>query len=50
MAFNLSKGVTDTLDSISILIYLETHMGLYTQYGARYSTDDMVDWKCGQEG
>jgi hypothetical protein len=31
LAFNLSNGVTNTLESSSILIYLETHMGLYTQ-------------------
>ncbi len=33
LAFNLSNGVTDTLESSSILIYLEIHMGLYTQKG-----------------
>jgi hypothetical protein len=33
LGFNLSNGVTDTLESSSILIYLKTHMGLYTQEG-----------------
>jgi hypothetical protein len=28
--FNLSNGVTDTLESSSILIYLETHKGIYS--------------------
>ncbi len=31
LGFNLSNGVTDTLESSSILIYLKLHMGLYTQ-------------------
>jgi hypothetical protein len=31
LAFNLSNGVADTLESSSILIYLETHMCLYVQ-------------------
>ena len=30
-AFNLSNRVTDTLESSTILIYSEEHMGLYTQ-------------------
>jgi hypothetical protein len=29
LAFNLSNGVTDTLESRTILIYLETRVGLY---------------------
>ncbi len=33
LGFDLSYGVPDTLESSSILIYLETHMGLYTQNG-----------------
>ncbi len=31
LAFNLSIGVTDTLESTSILIYLEKHESIYTQ-------------------
>ncbi len=31
LGFNLSNGVTDTLESSSMLIYSELHMGLYTQ-------------------
>jgi hypothetical protein len=30
LGFNLSKGVTDTLESSSILIYFETRKGIYT--------------------
>jgi hypothetical protein len=30
LGFNLSNGVTDTLESSSVLIYLQTHMGLYS--------------------
>jgi hypothetical protein len=39
LGYNLSKGVTDTLESSAILIYLESHMGLYTQNEARCHTD-----------
>ncbi len=39
LAFNLSNGVTDTLESRTILIYLETHVGLYTQNMARCCID-----------
>ncbi len=39
LAFNLSNGVTNTLESSSILIYLETHMDLYTQKVARCRFD-----------
>ncbi len=45
LAFNLSNGVTDTLESTTILIYLETHMGLYIQRVARCRIDSMVDLK-----
>ncbi len=31
LGFNLSNGITDTLESNSILIYLSKHMNLYTQ-------------------
>jgi hypothetical protein len=31
LGFNLSNGVPDTLESSTILIYLETRMSLYTQ-------------------
>jgi hypothetical protein len=31
LAFNLSNGVTDTLESSTILIYFNKHMSLYTQ-------------------
>jgi hypothetical protein len=31
LGFNLSNGVTDTLESSSILIYFSKHMSLYTQ-------------------
>ncbi len=31
LGFNLSNGVTDTLESGSILIYLETRKSIYTQ-------------------
>jgi hypothetical protein len=31
IGFNLSNRVVDTLESSSILIYSELHMGLYTQ-------------------
>jgi hypothetical protein len=31
LGFKLSNIVTDTLESSSILIYFEAHMGLYTQ-------------------
>ncbi len=31
LGFNLSSGVTDTLESSSIPIYSKSHMGLYTQ-------------------
>jgi hypothetical protein len=44
LGFNLSNGVTDTLDS-SILIYKEMHKGLYTQRVAKCSIDEMVDLK-----
>jgi hypothetical protein len=37
LAFNLSNGVTDTLESSTILIYSRKHMSLYTQ-----SVDRMV--------
>ncbi len=30
LGFNLSNGVTDTLDSSSILMYSKLHMSLYT--------------------
>ncbi len=30
--FNLSNGVTDTLESSTILIYFETREGLFTQH------------------
>ncbi len=30
IGFNLSNGVTDTLEFSTILLCLETHMGLYT--------------------
>jgi len=33
LGFNLSNIETDTLESTSILIYFQTHMGLYTQEG-----------------
>jgi hypothetical protein len=39
LPFNLSNGVTDTLESSSVLIYLETHKGLYTQMVARCRID-----------
>ncbi len=39
LAFNLSNGVTDTLKSRKILIYLETQMGLDTQKVARGRID-----------
>ncbi len=39
IGFYLSNGVTDTLESSTTLLYLETHMGLYTQNQARYHTD-----------
>ncbi len=35
LGYNLSNGVTDTLESSSILIYFETHVGLYTQEGGQ---------------
>jgi hypothetical protein len=31
LGFNLSNGVTDTLESSSILIYLDTRKIIYTQ-------------------
>jgi hypothetical protein len=31
LGFNLSNGVTDTLESSSILIYPKLHTGLFTQ-------------------
>ena len=31
LAFNLSNGVTDTLEPRTILIYFNKHMSLYTQ-------------------
>jgi hypothetical protein len=31
LAFNLSSGVTDTLESSTILIYSKSHVSLYTQ-------------------
>jgi hypothetical protein len=31
LGFNLSNGVTDTLESSTILIYSDKHMSLYTQ-------------------
>ncbi len=31
LGFTLSNGVTDTLEYTSILIYLQTHIGLYLQ-------------------
>jgi len=31
LAFNLSNGVTDRLESSTILIYSDKHMSLYTQ-------------------
>ncbi len=30
LGFNLSNGVTDTLESSSILMYFSKHMDLYT--------------------
>jgi hypothetical protein len=39
LAFNLSNGLTDTLESNSILIYFEAHMDLYTQKVARCHID-----------
>jgi len=39
LRFNLGNGVTDTLESSTLLIYLGTNMGLYTQKGARWHTD-----------
>ncbi len=42
MAFNLSNGVNDTLESSSILIYLETRMGLYTQ--KRWLDAILIKW------
>jgi hypothetical protein len=33
LGFNLSNGVTDTLECSTILIYFETHVRLYTQEG-----------------
>jgi hypothetical protein len=35
LALNLSNGVTDTLKSSTILIYLKTPMGLYIQMVGR---------------
>jgi len=43
LGFNLSNRVTDTLESSSILIYFETHMGSFTQNRARCHTDTMAD-------
>jgi hypothetical protein len=31
LGFNLSNGITNTLESSTILIYLETRMSLYIQ-------------------
>ncbi len=31
LGFNLSNGVTDTLESSTILLYLETRKSIYTQ-------------------
>ncbi len=39
LAYNLSNGLTDTLESNSILIYFEAHIGLYTQKVARCRID-----------
>jgi hypothetical protein len=35
LAFNLNNGVTDTLESSTILIYFSKHMSLYTQKVSR---------------
>jgi uncharacterized membrane protein YwzB len=35
LAFNLSNGVIDTLESSTILIYLIQTKGIYTQKGSR---------------
>ncbi len=35
MGFNLSNGVTDKLESSSILIYFETRKSIYAQKGGQ---------------
>jgi hypothetical protein len=35
LCFNLSNGVTDTLESSTKLIYLETHKSIYTQQSGK---------------
>ncbi len=42
-AFNLSNGVTDTLESSSVLIYFSKHMSLYTQNVGRMPQCLIVD-------
>ncbi len=39
LGFNLSNGVTDTLESITILIYLQTRKSIYTQ------KEVLIKWK-----
>jgi hypothetical protein len=39
LGFNLSNGVTDALESSTILIYSEEHKSFYTRYLGRMPSD-----------
>jgi len=43
LGFNLSNGVTHTLESSSILIYFDTRKGIYTAKWLDVMLDLMVD-------
>jgi hypothetical protein len=42
LVFNLCNEVTDTLESSSILIYLETRKSIYTQWGGEIPS--LIKW------
>ncbi len=45
LGFNLSNGVTDTLESSSILIYLIQETGIYTQMDTLIKRRVLVKWR-----